>query len=59
MSISIWPHLASFARREHGASAAEYALMLAVVTGCAMVALHSLGAGIAGAFNRTIATLRH
>jgi Flp pilus assembly pilin Flp len=48
----------TYARCEHGASAGEYALLLAIVAGCAVVALHHLGGQIGVALNGVSAALR-
>ena len=50
--------LVAYARCERGASAGEYALLLAIVAGCAFVALHRFGHHIGGAFNNVSTALK-
>jgi Flp pilus assembly pilin Flp len=50
--------LTPYASSEYGASAGEYALLLAIVAGCAVVALHHLGGHIGHAISNVSTALR-
>jgi pilus assembly protein Flp/PilA len=47
------PTIVSYLRDDNGASAAEYAVILAIAGGAIMLAAVSLGPAIGGAINRT------
>ena len=40
---TLWRTLSGYAAAENGSSASEFALMLLVLGGCAVTALHALG----------------
>jgi hypothetical protein len=41
---TVWRTLSGYAGAEDGSSASEFALMLLILGGCAVTALHALGA---------------
>ena len=52
-TFSLARAIAAYVRDEGGASASEYALLLAILAGCSVILMRHLGTSIGGAFTRT------